>query len=139
MNSFSYLRSLKAKYSLLIYFLVLLLFIILLLMFIFKSYDVYTTKGYVECSDNCKISISVNYLDVNKFNKVDKIKLNKENIVVKNINISEIMLDDSSKSNYQIVTLEVDQLDNGILNTFQDVKLYSNEELIINKIINVLL
>jgi hypothetical protein len=107
-------------------------------MFIFKVYDVYITKGYLECSDNCKISISIDYLNVDKVSKVDKIKINKENIYPKNIIISDVLVDENTKSNYQIISFEVDQLDNGKSNIFYDVKLYSNYELIIDKIIKFL-
>ena len=48
-----------------------------------------------------------------------------------------IKVDENNKTNYQIVNYEVDQLDND-LNTFQDVKLYSNYESIIKKIIDML-
>ena len=139
MNSFSYLRSIKPKHNYLLYSILISFVIIIISLFIFKSYDVYVTKGFVECDDKCSISIMVNYLSTSRINKVDMISINKENKYINNISVSEIMVDENNKSNYQIVTLEVDQLDNDILNTFQDVKLYSNKELIINKIIKVLL
>ncbi|MBE6158918.1 MAG: hypothetical protein E7159_03745 [Firmicutes bacterium] len=138
-DNISYLRSLKPKYNILIYLILISFSIIIISLFIFKIYDVKKIKGYVSCDDICKIELTVNYLDTNKYKNIDMIKINKENKNINNITVSDIYSDELTKNNYQIVTLEVDQLDDGILNTFIDVSLYSNKELIINKIINVLL
>ncbi len=138
-DNISYLRSLKPKYDILIYLILISFSIIIISLFIFKIYDVKKIKGYVSCDDICKIELTVNYLDTNKYKNIDMIKINKENKNINNITVSDIYADELTKNNYQIVTLEVDQLDDGILNTFVDVSLYSNKELIINKIINVLL
>ena len=138
-NNISYLRSLKPRYYLLIYLILISLSIIVTSLFIFKIYDVKNIKGYVSCDDKCYVKISVNYLDTNKYTNIDKIMINKENKFINNTMVSEILVDELTKSNYQIVTLEVDQLDSDILNTFQDISIYSNKELIINKIINCLL
>ena len=137
-NNISYLKSIKPRYSILLYSLLLSIIVLVITMFIFKVYDVYITKGYLECGDNCKISISMDYLNVDKVSKVDMIKINKENIYPKNIIISDVLVDENTKNNYQIVSFEVDQLDNGKSNIFYDVKLYSNYELIIDKIIKFL-
>ena len=138
-DNISYLRSLKPKYNILIYLILISFSIIIISLFIFKTYDVKKIKGHVSCDDICKIELSINYLDTNKYKNIDMIKINKENKNINNITISDIYADELTKNNYQIVTLEVDQLDDGILNTFVDVSLYSKKELIINKIINVLL
>ena len=138
-DNISYLRSLKPKYNILIYLILISFSIIITSLFIFKIYDVNKVKGYVSCDEICKIELTVNYLDTNKYKNIDMIKINKENKNINNITVSDIYADELTKNNYQIVTLEVDQLDDGILNTFVDVSLYSNKELIINKIINVLL
>ena len=138
-DNISYLRSLKPKYNILIYLILISFSIIIISLFIFKIYDVKKIKGYVSCDDKCKIELTVNYLDTNKYKNIDMIKINKENKKIINITVSDIYSDELTKNNYQIVTLEVDQLDDGILNTFVDVSVYSNKELIINKIINVLL
>ena len=137
-DNISYLRSLKPKYNILIYLILISFSIIIISLFIFKIYDVKKIKGYVSCDDICKIELTVNYLDTNKYKNIDMIKINKENKNISNITVSDIYADELTKNNYQIVTLEVDQLDDGILNTFVNVSLYSNKELIINKIINVL-
>ena len=138
-DNISYLRSLKPKYNILIYLILISFSIIITSLFIFKIYDVNKVKGYVSCDEICKIELTVNYLDTNKYKNIDMIKINKENKNINNITVSDIYADELTKNNYQIVTLEVDQLDDGILNTFVDVSVYSNKELIINKIINVLL
>ena len=139
MNSFSYLRSIKPRYCLITYIILFSFIIVISSFFIFNYYDVYNIKGFVECDDKCWITFSINYLDVGKVSNVDIISVNNEKKYPINTKISELMVDENSKSNYQIVTYEVNQLDNGIVNTFQDIRLYSNKELIINKIIKVLL
>ncbi len=100
MNNFSYLRSIKPKYSLLIYIILISVIIIFITSFIFKVKDVYNTRGYIECSDKCNIKIMVDYLDISKIGKIDFIKINKENKYPININIGDIMVDENSKSNY---------------------------------------
>ena len=137
-NNISYLRSIKPKYGLLLDVILIISIGIIILAFELKCYDVYFTNGYIECSDNCKISFSIDYLKVNSIINMDKVKINKENKEPKNINVSDILVDENSKSNYQIVSFEVDQLDNGFNNTFKDIRIYSNYELIIDKIIKFL-
>ena len=137
-NNLSYLRSLKSKFNILPYVLLVFILIIVVLLFIIKSYDVYTTKGYINCDEKCLVSVSIDYLNTSKINRADFIRINKENIKPNNVIVSDIKIDELSKSNYQIVSYEVDQLDNGIINTFQDVKIYSNKDLLINKIIKIL-
>ena len=77
------------------------------------------------------------YNDTNKVDKTNYIILDNNKIIPSNKDISDIKVDDITLSNYQIVNFEVNQLDHG-LNTFQDVKLYSNNETIIIKIIHLL-
>ena len=138
MNSKHYLLSIKPKYSLAIYILFISLIAIFILMFYFDSYDVYQTRGYISCEDVCKLIISVDIKDTNKLNNIDYLRINKKELVPKNKNISDIKSDDNTKSNYQIVTYEVDKLDD-VNNTFIDVKVYSSKEIVINKIKNTLL
>lgn len=134
-----YLKSLKPKYNLFVYFILLFLSVLIISLFIFKTYDVFQTKGFLQCEDKCYIKVSINYLLTNKIIESKIIKIKDKNYSVNNIETSEIISDDKTLENYQIVKLEVDQLDNGILNTFQDIKLYSNNDYIINKIKKVLL
>ena len=132
-----YLLSLKPKYNLLIYFLLISIISIIICLFIFKIDDVIVTKGYISCQDKCYITIKVDTNDTNKVDKTNYIILDNNKIIPSNKDISDIKVDDITLSNYQIVNFEVNQLDHG-LNTFQDVKLYSNNETIIRKIIHLL-
>ena len=137
-NNISFLRSIKPKYGMFLDVILIISIGIIILAFKLKCYDVYFTNGYIECSDSCKISFSVDYLKVNSIINMDKVKINKENKDPRNIIVSDILLDENSKSNYQIISFEVDQLDNGMNNIFGDVRIYSNYELIIDKIIKFL-
>ena len=132
MNKY-YLLSLKPKYSILLYITFIMLISVIISLFIFKTYDVYKTKGYLSCDDKCYITITVDLLDVYKFNDISYIMIGKDKINIKDKEVSEILNDEVNKSNYQIIKYEVDSLNN--LNTFQDVKLYSNYETIYTKII----
>ena len=138
-NNISFLRSIKPKYSLLVYLIFISVVIIISSLFVFKSYDVYKVKGYVSCVDKCSVTISVNYLDTNKYKSIKMIKINKENMYLSSTYVSDILLDEVNKSNYQVINYEVSDIDSNLLNTFQDITLYANEELIINKIVKVLL
>ena len=135
----SYLYSIKPKYNIFVYILLTFIIILSFCLYHFETYDIYYTKGYLECNDICSISIYIDPLNVSKINKLDFIKLNNLNINPNNINISEIKIDENNQSNYQIVSNQVDKLDHELLNTFQDVKIYSNKDKVINKIIKYLL
>ncbi len=132
-----YLLFLKPKYYILIYVVIIIFIIVLICLLNIKTEDVYITRGYVNCDNNCKITISVNTDDINKVSNVDYIYYNNKKMNLNNINIGQIQVDNNLLNNYQIVDLEVDQLDYGI-NTFQDVKIYSNNEAIIRKIKRIL-
>ena len=134
-----YLKSLKPKYNLFVYFILLFLSVLTMSLFIFRTYDIFQTKGYLQCEDKCYITVSINYLLTNKIKESKIIKIKDKTYNINNIEVSEIISDDKTLENYQMVKLEVDQLDNGILNTFQDIKIYSNNDYIINKIKKVLL
>lgn len=134
----SYLYSIKPKYNSLIYTFLILIITLSFCLYIFETYDIYSSKGYLECNDICNISIYIDPLNVSKIDKIDFIKLNNNNLIPNNIKISEIKVEENNQSNYQIVSYQVDKLDYGLLNTFQDVKIYSNKEKIINKIIKYL-
>ena len=133
-NNKDYLLSIMPKYKYIPIIICLSLFIILLSICYFKTYDVYLTKGYLECNKKCNIIVSVNAFDINKVKNANYIKLNNKVINHKNIKIDDIQADEINKINIQNVNFEVDQLDNVSLNTFQDIKVYSNYESILNKI-----
>ena len=137
MNNKYILLSIKPKHFLAIYLCLLSLIVIIILMFYIESYDVYKVRGYISCEDKCNVIISVDIGNINKVNKVDYLNINNNKRDILSIDISDIKIDENTKSNYQIVTYEVDKLDD-VNNTFQDVKIYSNNEIIFKKLLNIL-
>ena len=133
-NNKEYLLSLKPRHNFIPIITFIVILIIIVSLFFFKTYDVYNTKAYLECDTNCNIMISVDPKEINKVSKIDFIKLNNKVINHSEIIIENIQVDEINKINYQNVIYEVDQLDNDILNTFQDVKIYSKYENIFEKI-----
>ena len=139
MNEFSvnnkeYLLSINPSYKFIPLLSFIVIIIIVLTMFYFKTYDVYYTKGYLMCNKECNIILSANIDDINKINKANYIKIDNKTVDFKKINIGDIQVDEINKINTYNVNIEVNQLDNDYLNTFQDVKIYSNYESILNKI-----
>ena len=126
-----------AKYFLAIYALFISIIIVIISIFYFKVYDVYQTRGYISCEDKCRIILSIDTLNISKLSKGNYVRINKGNLNILSIDISDIKVDENTKSNYQIVTYEVDKLDD-VNNTFQDVKIYSNNEIIFKKLLNIL-
>ena len=144
MDSYNYfnkelLMSLKPKYHWCIYFLLSSFTIISILLFCLKTYDVYNIKGFVECNDNCNIKVIVDINNTNRVKNIDFLKIDNKNIYPKSIIVSEILIDEVNNINYQEVNYQVDQLDYGINKTIQDVKIYSNNDYIIKKLINFIL
>ena len=143
MDSFNYynkefLLSLKPKYYIIICLILISIISIVVCLFIFKTYDVYSTRGYITCEEKCHLTISVDTLDTNKISNIDYLVIDDKKIIPKNISISDVKTDEATLSNYQIVNYEFDQIDYGI-NTFTDAKLYFNNETIIRKIKKLLL
>lgn len=135
----NYLLSINPCYQTYIICLLISFIIIFISLFYFKTYDIYNTKGYLECSDTCHIIINIDPYQTNKVTNIDYLKINDKVIKHHNIKVEDIVIDENNQINYQIVKYEVDQLDDGLLNTFQDIKLYSKYEAIIKKIVNVIM
>ena len=129
-----YLLSLKPRYNIILYIILIVLISLIICTFIFNTYDVYNTKGYLSCDDKCYISISVDIFEIDKIDSSNYILVKKDKLKIINTEVSEIYSDEASKSNYQIVKYEIDKVD--IKNAFYDVKILSNYESIISKIIN---
>lgn len=143
MNKFSfsyknYLLLLSPRYQINIVILFIAFIIIFISLFYFKTYDIYNVKGYYKCDDKCSINISTDVLQTNKLSNIAFLKINNKKIEYTNVSIGDIEVDDNNKSNYQIVSYEVNQLDNEKTNTFQDVKIYSNYESVFTKIKKIL-
>ncbi len=138
-NNKDYLLSIKPSYMFIPIIIFSSLIIIIISICYFKTYDVFVTKGYLSCDNKCNIVVSVNPIDINKINKANYIKLNDKLIDFKKIIIDDIQVDEINKINIQNVNVEVDQLDNDYLNTFQDIKVYSNYESIFSKIKKLLM
>ena len=133
-NNKDYLLSIKPSFKAIPLIIFITFIIMFISLFYFKTYDVYNTKGYLECNEKCNIMVSINIDDINKINKANFLKINDKVLNYNNINIGNIEVDEINKINIQSVNFEVDQLDNDLLNTFQDIKIYSNYESIIKKI-----
>lgn len=138
-NNKDYLLSLKPSYKIVPLFVLLLLIISILTISCFKTYDVFNTKGYLKCEEKCNIVLGINIEDVNRVLQANYIKINNEKINYQNIKIGDIQIDEINKINIQNVIIEVDQIDNSYLNTFQDVKVYSNYESILKKIKKIIM
>lgn len=144
MEKFNYhnkelLLSLKPKYHIYIYLILIVFLAISILLFCLKTYDVYNIKGVIDCNEKCNIRIIVDINNTNKLSNINFIKINNKNIYPDNILISEIQIDEINNINYQEVNYQVDQLEYGIDKTIQDIKVYSNYDLIIRKLIKFIL
>ena len=137
-NNKDYLLSIKPSYMFIPISLLITFTIIIISICYFKTYDVYITKGYISCDNTCNITIGVDINDINKIKKSNIIKLNNEVISYNNILVGDIQVDEVNKINIYNVNIEVNQLDNDLINTFQDVQVYSNYESIIVKIKKIL-
>ena len=133
-----YLMFIKPKTSLSYTLILFLISIIIILPLTIKTYDVYNTKGYITCEEKCHIYINTNLTDTNKFINISYLKLDNQIITPSNTSVSDIKIDEESKSNYQVIDYEVARLD-GVLNIYQDVYIYTNYEKIIQKIIRFIL
>lgn len=138
-NNKEYLLSLKPKFLFIPCFMAFIIIMIMISLFYFKSYDRYLTKGYLSCDDICNIIISVNTDDINVITNASLLKIGDKIVNINNKEIKNIEVDEVNKINYQNVVFYVDQLDKNIINTFQDIKIYSNYESIIQKIKKILI
>ena len=132
-NNKEYLLSIKPSYMFIPISLLLSVIILIILICIFKTYDVYNVKGFISCNEKCNISIPIEVNDINKIKNIDFLKINDNEIKYNNFLVGDIQIDEINKINFYNVNFEVDQLDNELLNTFQDIKVYSNQESILYK------
>ena len=137
-NNKEYLLSLKPKYNNIPYILIISIFIILIVAFNIHIYDTYKTKGYIYCEDTCHIIITTSLEDTNKLNNIQFIELNKQKIEPEDTIVSEIKTNVDTQNNYQIIDYKVARLD-GLLNTYQDITIFTNYEKVISKLKQILL
>ena len=139
MNNFNiynkeYLLSIKPSFRYIPTIIFLTIIVISILLFCFKTYDVYNTRAYLECDEKCRIIVSATIDEIPRINKANIIKINDNIVNFNSISNGNIEVDTTNKVNIQNVYFEVDKLDDNLLNTFQDIKIYSNYESIIRKI-----
>lgn len=127
----SYHDLLNIRYKL--FFKILLIVIIMLLFFIkisFKEvYDVYNCYGYI-INKNLMVNIPIDNPDT--INKLEYIKVNDVKYDKNIINISPILLDQASLTNYQEITMDIAK--NYAENQVLKVTFYYNKEKVLKKI-----
>lgn len=135
-DNYQYLINLHPKHFSIIIIILIAFICIMIYSFTFDTYDTYNSVSYYNCDSNCFVKINVALKDTGLLSKASKIYINKNTKDIIKTNISEIMIDEQNKANYQIITYSIDADETLTNNTFQDVKIYYNKERIFNKIIN---
>ena len=133
-----FLLSFKPKYYHLISSFMVVLIILIIISSFININDIYTSKAYVECDNECILTMSVEPTIFGKLNNISYLYLNKIRIDKYELTYNDIETDINTNTSYQLVTIKIDKID--INNkTLQDIKIYYNEEKLIKKIINVFL
>ena len=133
-----FLLSIKPKYYHLISFFLAVIIITIISTSFINTNDIYTSKTYVECNDNCILTMSVEPSIFGKINNISYLYLDKIKIDKYELSYDDIETDINTNTSYQLVRIKVDKID--INNkTLQDIKIYYNEEKLIKKIINIFL
>jgi len=138
-NNRDYLLSIKPSYKCIPLIILLALVVVIVSICLIRSYDVFVVKGYITYDSKFNISIGVDLNRINDITSAKIVKLNDKVINYNNIIVGDIQIDEINKINIQNVNIEVEQLDVDVLNTFQEVKIYSNYESIFNKIKKIIL
>ena len=134
-DNYAYFISVKPKFYNIITFTLLIIISLIIYSFTIKTSDVFNITAHYSCDKTCKITIQSPLNEVNKLSEASKIKISKEFIDINNFQVGDINVDELSKTNYQLITYDIEKQD--ILeNTYQDVKIYFNEEITFNKIVN---
>ena len=113
-----------------------LVFIILLIVLII-AYDMRKITGYLECNNTCKIEFKTDIKDTNKYIEPKYIVIKKLKKEIKKVDTSEILTDNNTLSNYQIITYEIDKIDLRE-KMFYEVKIFTNEDIVFQKIIDLI-
>ena len=100
------------------------------------GYDVYMGKGYVECVDNCKVSLSLSLENASILTNIEYINIQDNSYYEFDYELSDIEIDLENNLNYQILTFN--GLDDRLNNrTIQDIKIFYNKEKLFKKIISM--
>lgn len=132
----SYLINLKPKKYFLPILTIMLIIILVVFSIIKESYDVKKYIGYVTCNDLCEIDISLSLDEVSKIKDAKYLKIDNKNLNIKEIEISDVLVDKNNNLNYQIISYKVENIN--IESLFYEVKVYYNKEIILKKIFNIL-
>ena len=133
----SYLINLKPKKYFLPILTIMLIIILVVFSIIKESYDVKKYIGYVTCNDLCEIDISLSLDEVSKIKDARYLKIDNNNLNIKEIEISDVLVDKNNNLNYQIISYKVENIN--IESLFYEVKVYYNKEIILKKIFNILM
>ena len=133
----NYLVRKKPKLSILPLVFIILLIVLTILSLRYKAYDIRNITGYLECDTTCKIEFKTDIKDTNKYLEPKYIVIKKLKKEIKKVDTSEILTDNNTLSNYQIITYEIDKIDLRE-KMFYEVKIFANEDIVFQKIIDLI-
>ena len=84
-----------------------------------------------------KIEFKTDIKDTNKYIEPKYIVIKKLKKEIKKVDTSEILTDNNTLSNYQIITYEIDKIDLKE-KMFYEVKIFTNEDIVFQKIIDLI-
>ena len=134
-DNYAYFISTKPKFYNIITFTLLIIISLIIYSFTIKTSDVLNIIAQYYCEDTCKITIQAPLDKVDKLSKATKLKISKQMIDINKSQVGDVNTDQFSKTNYQLITYDIEKQDI-IENTYQDVKIYFNEEILFNKIVS---
>lgn len=137
-NNCDYLLNIKPKSFKFILFTTLIFFFFLIIAFQIEIDDTYISKAYIQCDNDCKLIMSLSISDIKLLKEYNKVMIENNKLEINKIDISEIKVDLKNKTNYQILTIFVDNNNNLSNKTIQDIKIFYNKERIIKKIFRIL-
>ena len=128
------LLNIKPKYLKLSYILIILLFSIISLTYYIDIYDIYNTKGYIECNEYCNITFISEIDELAKINDIKYLII--DNNIIDSFNSNYNDVESNQNINYQKVSINT--TNNSLSNkTIKELKIYYHKEKIINKIISM--
>lgn len=101
-----------------------------------NTYDILNTKGFVECDNFCTITSTISLENTQKLNDINYISFMNKIYDNLNYSFSDILYDDESKVNYQILTITIN--DNLNTKALHDLKIYYNQDRLLKKIVTML-
>ena len=134
-DNYAYFISSKPKFYNIITFTLLIIISLIIYSFTIKTSDVLNIIAQYNCEDTCKITIQAPLDKVDKLSKASNLKVSKQMIDINKSQVGDVNTDQFSKTNYQLINYDIEKQDI-IENTYQDVKIYFNEEILFNKIVS---